>query len=136
MKSELTKLIEELTGLIKSSYEESITVSEAEKLAGRFLEAQLQLTKALSSADLDSRMKKSGLKALKAGTYLEAATGGEKKPSDTLLNNIVDDNDAVKLAQAEFDSAEVYKDELYNYFSIFRESHIHFRTIARGSFGG
>lgn len=134
MNKKFAGLVEELTQVIQNSYESSVTIEEAEKLAGRFLHAQIIVSEELRRADLDARMKKSGLKALEAGTYLDGALAGEKKPSDVLLNATVDSNDLVKVARKEYDTAEVEKSALLNYFGIFKEAHIFFRGVSRGRF--
>lgn len=136
MNQELRDLCQELTRIIQDAYEGGITVQEAEKLAGRFLHAQLIVAESLHRSDLDTRMRKSGLKALKAGLYMEEVSKSDKKPSDTLLNNIVDSHDQTKLAQGEFDAREADKEALEVYLSVFKEAHIFFRGIAKGSFGG
>lgn len=130
----MIELFEKLSDKIKNSYEEGITQSEAEKLAGEFLYAQMVVAEELRKADLDARMKKSGLKALAAAVYMEAATKGDKKPSDSFLQNLVDLDKLVQTERESFDQSEVEKDKLHNYLKIFQEAHIHYRTIAKGKF--
>jgi hypothetical protein len=130
------KLCEELTKEIKDSYEVGITIEGAERLAGKFLYAQLLVAEELRRVDLDARMKKSGLKAIKATVYLDHASKSEKKPSDVLLNAMVDTDEVVLSQQLVVDDAEVLKLSLDSYMSIFQNAHIHFRSIAKGAFGG
>jgi Lon protease-like protein len=125
----------ELEALIIASYESGVTLPEAEQLAGRFLAAQLRVSEELRKADLDSRMKKTGVKSLRAAVYLEECGKTEKKPSDVLLGAIVDSSPAVSSEQSAFDEAEAAKDELERLYSIYQNAHIHFRTIAKGSLG-
>lgn len=134
MNEKLQSLCEELTKEIQSSYEESVTIEQAEKLAAKFLHAQLLISDSLSKKDLDSRMKKSGVKAIKAAVYHSEATRGDKKPSDTFLQSLVDMSEEVAAAQDSFDKAEVEKDALQNYFNIFKEAHIFYRGISKGRF--
>lgn len=134
MKNNYTKEWTDLEQQIKNSYESSVTIEEAEKLAARFLGAQMQAANILRSFDLDARMRKSGLKALKASVYMDAATSSDKKPSDVLLQNLVDQDKIVQSSQESFDEAEVQKDYIQNYFNVFREAHIFFRGIAKGRF--
>lgn len=128
-------LCDELTQEIKNSYESGITMGEAEKLAGKFLYAQIRVTEELTHADLDARMKKTATKAIKAAIYLNAVKQSDKKPSDTYLQNVIDSDSIVSNEQSALDRAEANRDQLDNYYNIFREAHIHFRSIARGSFG-
>lgn len=125
---------EELEKIIQAAYEEGVTLDEAEKLAGRFLHAQLKVAEELRVADLDARMRKTGLKALKAALYLEEVKKNEKKPSDTLLQHTVDANELTQNEQNSFDAAEVERDRLQNYLNVFKEAHVYFRGIAKGRF--
>lgn len=124
----------ELEKDIQNAYESSPTIEEAEKLAAKFLTAQIECGKALSVADLDSRMRKSGLKAVKAAVYMDAATKGEKKPTEAMLAAIVDTDKLVQGEQEGFDTADVERNQLENYLSVFRDSHIYFRALAKGRF--
>lgn len=125
---------EELTADIKNAYESSPTIEEAEKLAAKFLHAQLLVSSELKMLDLDARMKKSGNKAIRAVVYLNEVKQADKKPSDTMLQMIVDDSQIARDAQDELDVAEVKRNEYENYLSVFKEAHIFFRGIAKGRF--
>lgn len=134
MNKEFLSFCEALTEKIKGSYESGVTLEEAERLAAEFLHAQLVVSKELQALDLDARMKKSGLKAVKAAIYLEAATKSDKKPSDVMLNAIVDTSELATGEQDRLDEAEVNRDALERYYSIFREAHIFYRGVSRGTF--
>lgn len=129
-------LCEELTNQIKDSYEQGTTLEEAEKLAGKFLYAQIQVSEELKKSDLDSRMRKSGLKSLRSAIYIDAVSKSEKKPTEAALEAMITSDDVVIGSQNAFDTAEANRDSLERYYNIFREAHIHFRSIAKGSFGG
>jgi hypothetical protein len=79
-------------------------------------------------------MRKSGVKAIRAAVYLEGATKGEKKPSDVLLEAVVNTDKIVQDEQNALDAAEVRRNGLENYLSVFREAHIFFRGVAKGRF--
>jgi len=128
------EMVSELETLIIASYQEGTTVTEAEALATRFLEAQLKVSAELRKADLDSRMRKSGVKAIKAAVYLDEAKKQDKKPSDVMLGALVDANDIVAGEQKRFDEAKADRDELERIYNVYREAHIHFRSIAKGRF--
>lgn len=134
--SNFKQLCEQLEAKIQSSYEEGVTMEVAEKLASEFLYAQLQVSSELRKADLDSRMKKSGVKAIKAAVLLNEIKAHDKKPSDSVLQAMVDSDELVIGEQKAFDEAETNRDELQRYYDVFNNSHIHFRGIAKGSFGG
>lgn len=134
MEHSVNELCLNLALKIQKTYEEAVTMDEAEKLAAEFLHGQLVLASELKNIDLDARMKKSGLKAVKAAVYMEAATKSDKKPSDTFIENVVNLSDLVNTAQNDLDSAEVERDEVQNYFNIFKEAHIYFRGISKGRF--
>lgn len=130
------QLCEELESKIEQSYLDGIIADDAERLAGQFLGAMMKVSSELRKADLDSRMRKSGLKAIRAAIYMDAATKPEKKPTEAALSAIVDMNDIVRSEQGSFDESEVDRDELERYFNIFQAAHVHYRTIAKGVFGG
>lgn len=130
------QLCEQLETKIKDSYEQGITLEQAERLASEFLYAQLAASGELRKADLDSRMKKSGVKAIRAAVYLNEVKGAEKKPTEAMIQSIIDSDELVAGEQKGFDVAEVERDDLKRYYDIFTNAHIHFRGVAKGSFGG
>ncbi len=123
-----------LEAKIKSSYEDGVTMEQAEKLAGEFLYAQLAVSGELKKLDLDARMRKTGVKAVKASIYMDAATKPDKKPTEAMLAAIVDSSNIVQDEQDHLDKAEVEKDELTRIFNVFKEGHIYFRGVAKGRF--
>ncbi len=127
--------LENLAKDIELCYETPCSIEDAEKLAAHFLTAQIKVGEALKKADLDARMRKSGLKAIKAAVYLEAATKDPKKPSDVLIGAIVDSDKLVMAEQEGFDTAEVYKNQLENYLNVFNNAHLYFRALMKGSMG-
>lgn len=129
-----TELCKHLEAKIQSSYEEGVTIEDAEKLAGEFLRAQMTVSNELKASDLDSRMRKSGLKAVRAAVYTDACSKADKKPTESALENILNLDDMVQKEQDALDKAEVERDSLKRYYDIFREAHIHFRGIAKGKF--
>jgi hypothetical protein len=132
----LKNLCENLETKIKNSYEAGVTMEEAERLASEFLHAQLQVSGELRKADLDSRMKKSGVKAIRAAVYLNAIKSTDRKPTEAALSSMIDSDDIVTTEQQALDEAEVERDELKRIYDVFGNAHIHFRGIAKGSFGG
>lgn len=135
MKQEFLKTCKELEDKIRESYESSVTLDQAEKLAAEFLYAQMKVAEILQEVDLDSRMRKSGNKAIRAAVYLAEAGKGDKKPSDVMLNAMVDTSPEVSQSQDAFDHAEADKNFWENYYQIFREAHIFYRGLAKQSAG-
>jgi hypothetical protein len=132
-------MCEELTTDIKRTYEEGVTIEEAEKLAAKFLYAQIQVGNQLKATDLDARMRKTGVKAIRAAVYLRCVEEGmkgpeKKKPSDVLLEALVNRDELVTGEQVSLDTAEAERDELENFLHVFKEAHIYFRGIAKGRF--
>jgi hypothetical protein len=125
---------ESLKADITRSYEEGVTMEEAEKLAAKFLDGSIQVGEALKVADLDRRMKKAGVKTIRAAAYLEAASQGDKKPSDKLIEAVIDSDSVVAENQRLFDEAEVEVGALQSYQSVFHEAHIFYRGISKGRF--
>jgi ABC-type metal ion transport system substrate-binding protein len=127
-------MYEQLKDKIKAIYESGVSLDEAEKLAAEFLHAQLEVSEDLRKADLDARMRKAGLKAIRAAVYLEEVKKSEKKPSDVLLEAIVNSDKIVNDEQTAFDEAEVNRNQLQTYLDVFREAHIYLRGVAKGRF--
>ncbi len=133
MDKRIQTLCYSLEAKIQAAYEESITIEEAEKLAAEFLHAQLRVAEALRVASLDARMRKQGVKAIRAAMYLEEVRKTEKKPSDVMLDALVTSNEIVGGEQTAFDTAEVEAEALQNYLRIFEAAHVFFRQISKAS---
>jgi hypothetical protein len=124
-----------LENKIKATYEEGVTIDEAEKLAAEFLHAQMVVSGELRKVDLDARMRKSGVKAIRASAYLEVVSQAEKKPTETQIASIIDTDKIVLQEQQSLDEAEVSRNELERYYDIFANAHIFYRGVARGNNG-
>lgn len=125
---------EQLEIKIQATYEQEVSIEDAVKLAAEFLHGQIEVSKELKKADLDSRMRKSGLKAVKAAIYMEACGKSEKKPSDVLLEHTINLSDIVSQEQDALDKAESDRDALERHFNIFQNAHIYYRGIGKGNF--
>jgi len=124
----------DLEQIIIDSYESGITLDEAEKLAGRFLAAQIEVSRELQVADLNSRMRKSGVKAIRAAVYTSTIQQADKRPTEAALDHTLNMDELVLTEQKEFDTTEANKAELERMYSIFQNAHLHFRAIAKGRF--
>lgn len=131
---DIDKLIKGLEAKIQSAYTEGVSLEDAEKLAGEFLHAQIQIADALKLADLDARMRKSGVKAVRATIYMQEATKTEKKPSDQWIENAINLNKLACAEQDDFDKSETERQALERYYDICLNAHIFFRGVARGKF--
>ena len=121
---------------IQDAYENTPSLLEAEKLASKFLYALMVVSSELSKADLDARTRKSGVKAIRARVYLDEVAKNDKKPSDAMLNAIVDTNEIVNGEQAAFDKADVLRAELERKLDTYNQAHIHMRQLSKGTFNG
>lgn len=131
------KLQEQLKVLedkIRESYESGVSLDEAEKLASQFLHAQLQISTELTKVDLDARMKKSGLKAIRAKAYLDIISDAVKKPTEAQISAVIDSDEIVGAQQQMLDEAETKRGELERYYDILNNAHIHYRGVAKGRF--
>lgn len=133
--SKFKDLCEQLETKIQKSYGEGVTMETAERLASEFLYAQLQVSAELKRADLDSRMRKSGVKAVRAAIYLDIVSKADKKPVEAQLAAMIDSDKIVIDEQQAYDVAEVEAEDLKRYYDVFGNAHIHFRGISKGSFG-
>lgn len=130
------QLCEQLEAKIQNSYQEGVTLEQAERLAGEFLYAQLQVSAELKTKDLDARMRKSGVKAVRAAIYLDILQKNEKKPTEAQISATIDSDKLVTDEQKALDMSEVDRDELERYYDIFGNAHIFYRSVAKGVFGG
>lgn len=130
------KLCKNLEAKIVNCYEQGVTLDEAEKLAAEFLVAQMKVSEELKTADLSSRMRKSGVKSIRAAIYLDVVQKSEKKPTEGQITAMLDSDKIVAGEQEAFDIAEVARDQLERYYSIFQNAHIYFRSISKGRFDG
>lgn len=128
--------VKEIEKIVSDIYEQGVTLGEAEKLAGKFLHYQIQISDFLKESDLDARMRKTGVKAIKAAVYLNACKGHEKKPTEAQLAATVDSDSIVSSEQEGLDRAEVARDEIERIYNICREAHIYLRGISKGRFDG
>ncbi len=122
----------ELETFIQNSYTEGVTLDEAEKLAGNFLHATMQVSSQLGKADLDARTRKSGVKAVRAAIYLNIVSSADKKPTEAQIAATIDTDALVASEQSALDSADVLKAELERYYDIFNQAHIYFRQMSKG----
>lgn len=127
--------VEALTNIIENVYLNGTSLDEAERLASRFLHAQLLISAELAKSSLDARMRKSGLKAIRAAVYLDEAKKGEKKPTEVMLASLVDTHEVVRGEQTAMDSADTEREELQRLYDVFGNAHIFFRGVAKGTFG-
>lgn len=131
-----TQFCEQLEAKIQSSYTEGVTLEVAEKLAAEFLHAGMVVSAELKKADLSARMRKSGVKAVRAAFYLETCSKLDKKPTENALDHMLSIDTMVQKEQDELDAAEVLKSELERYYNIFQNAHIFYRGVAKGNFNG
>ncbi len=128
-------LCKQLETKIQESYEQGVTLETAERLASEFLYAQIQVSTELKTRDLDSRMRKSGVKSVRAAIYLDIVSKSEKRPTEAHIAATIDSDDLVLGEQKAFDIAEVDKAELERYYDIFSNAHIFYRNVSKGKFG-
>src|ERR1700677_4305759 len=113
------EFIENLSNKIKASYEENVTLDDAEKLAAEFLCAQIILSDKLRKCDLDAKMRKTGVESISAAIRLEASKAELKKPSEGALDAMVAVNELVQNERNSLSEAETERNNLQRYFDIF-----------------
>lgn len=127
---------QELVDIVKEAHTTGVTMDQAEKYAARFLEAQLTLACELASIDIDARMKKNGMKAAKAQAYLDICRASDKKPSDVYIEQEVTLNKTVNATVDMFERLDARRENLMLYMGIFKDAHVYFRGIAKGTYNG
>ncbi len=129
-------MIEELKAKIVKSYEQGVTLDEAERLAGEFLAVQIDLAEQLKIHDLSARMRKSGLKAIKSAVRQDEIKKHDKKPTEGALEDVVNLDATIRTEQDAFDVAEVERDYIKNMLDVTIAAHVFYRNVAKGTFGG
>ena len=124
----------ELKSIIETAYNEGVSVMEAEKLAAKTLVVRLELSQELKVVDLDSRMKKHGVKVTRADAYMSEIKKHDKKPVESFLEAAVTMDGNVIEAEHDYAKADVQKEMIQNYLDIFKDAHIYFRGIAKGTY--
>ena len=134
MKQTLNEVFESLRTTIEKAYESGVTLQEAERLAAQTLLIRLQLADQIKSMDLSARLKKHGVKAVRAQVYMEELAKHDKKPAENYMDNAVNLSDLVKAEEREYAEADVSKDQMMTYMDIFKDAHLYFRGIMKGTF--
>lgn len=127
-------LCAELKEAIDSAYSQGVTIPEAEKLAARTLTIRIELADELKSVSLDMKMKRHGVKAVRANVYMEELVKHEKKPAEAFLENAVNLAESVASEEMAHAEAEAEYQKLVAYLDIFKDAHLFFRNIAKGTF--
>lgn len=124
---------DELHSIVISAYETGVTMDEAEKNAALCLGVQMEIATAIAPYNLDTKMRKSGLKAIKSRAYMQELSKHDKKPAEAFLDHAVAGDISVQNEETAFAKAEARKEELQSYLDVFKEAHIYFRGVAKGS---
>ena len=132
MRSNYEKLVEK----IQETYLSGTTLEDAERTAAGALAAMIALDETLKVSGLDCRMRKAGVKSLRAAVRGEEIKKYEKKPAEGVLEDAVNLDPIVRDQQAALDAAEEERDSLERKKEIALNAHLYFRSIAKGSFGG
>lgn len=130
----LDKICQELKQSIERAYAEGVTMQEAERLAAKTLSVRMMLADSIQVADLDARMRRHGVKAVRASAYMEELSKHEKKPAEGFLENAVNLNPDVAQEEREYATVDTEKDRFFTYLGIMADAHIFFRNVAKGSY--
>lgn len=139
MKNSEIKLEADIAALkkdIQRAYAEGVTILAAEKLASKTLLARMALADAIQVLDLDARMKRQGVKAERGSLYSSIVAESEKKPTETAIESMINTSLTVVAAEQTYAEADTSKDRLHTYSDIFKDAHIFFRSVAKGTFEG
>ncbi len=119
---------------IESVSDQGVTLDHAERVAGLALSTMNELSEQLAVTDKARRMRKAGLKAVRAITRQEEIRKHDKKPTESQLDDVLTLSAVVQKEEDGFDEAEVETEKLEREFSIAKESHLYFRSISKGRF--
>lgn len=119
---------------VEAVADQGITLDHAERVAGLALSTMNQLSEQLLITERNRRMRKAGLKAIKAATRQEEIKKHDRKPTESQLDDVLALNALVQQEEDGFDDAEVETELLERQFGIAKECHLYFRSVSRGRF--
>jgi hypothetical protein len=128
--------VAELKADVLRIYEESITIPEAERLAAKFLYAQMEISDEIKTKDLDARMRKAGVETTESQVLLDEIAKHDKKPSDSILTAIVATSSIVNEAKDSMFRAQTETEALKRLYEMLKDAHIFCRGIAKGNYDG
>lgn len=114
---------------------DGVTQSDAERLSLEFISAMMKASDQLKICSLDARMRKSGVKAIRAAVYADILSKSDKKPTEGSLEHSINSHELVLSEQKALDEAECEKENLQRYYETFLQAQITFRGISKGSMG-
>ena len=123
----------QLVDQIGKAANETVTIEDAERIAGFSLFVMNSLSEQLKTLDIERRMRKSGLKAIKSATRITETKKHDKKPTEGALDDAVNTNELVISEEQAFDDAEVETEETKRQYDIAAESHLYFRSLMKGT---
>lgn len=126
---------QELIQSLETTYQGGITLGEAEKLAAKALFVMDQLSRELVTKEGDRRLRKAGVKAIRAAIRIAEVKKYDKKPTESQLEDVLNTSEIVLAEESAFDSAEVDSEAYERMYSIAKEIHVYYRGVARGSQG-
>lgn len=124
------KVLEQLDSLSSGTFDED----DAPAMAAMCLIAQASLLADLASADLRSRALKRDIDFAKAKAFadLKQNPPDGKKPTDALVQNLVNKDEEVRRISLEQNYAERDYKQLSNIHALLKEAHLTFRSIRKG----
>lgn len=124
------KVLVQLDSLSAGTFDED----ESSNMAALCLLAQASLLADLAAADLRSRALKRDIDFAKAKAFadLKQNPGDGKKPTDVLVQNLVNKDEDVRRISNEQNLAERDYKQLSNIHSLLKEAHLTFRSIKKG----
>lgn len=123
------KVLEQLDSLSSGTFDED----DAPNMAAMCLIAQASLFADLASADLRSRALKRDIDFAKAKAFADIKQNPDgKKPTDALVQNLVNKDEEVRRISLEQNYAERDYKQLSNIHALLKEAHLTFRSIKKG----
>lgn len=127
----MKKLIEKLQARIQEVYEDGVTVTKSEDITHELADAEFKLVTMITPLDMDVRMRKHGVKQIRAAVYLDIIKNSEKKPTESQLAAMVDSDALVTEAQNSYDEAESLLAEAERLLDAVHNSQVVFRTLMK-----
>ncbi len=129
----LDEVIKDMTDKMKIIKEVGVDSSTADALAADFALARLAAIEVRKEIELKAKLKKTSVEAVRGSIYLDIVSKSEKKPTESMLEHILNTDKIVVGEENSLAKLEVETKALTEYADIFKDMHILCRKKVDGN---
>lgn len=130
---EQLKNIVELETKMRIFYDTDFSISECEKLSSLACVLMMEIASELKRLDLDSRNRKTLLKAQRGSEYIDLLKTQDKKPTEAYLEHSLNISKEIINQQNQIDDLESEKLYYERMISTCEHAHVFFRGVAKNT---